>query len=89
MAGRQGSGHPGFHRPDPPPYAGGGRQSQRLANALLHGGVRIWVDRKGSATPELARRRIEHAATEHRLRLTPPLGADAGWVIVTHSDLVK
>ena len=53
------------------------------------GGVRIWVDRKGSATPELARRRIEHAATEHRLRLTPPLGADAGWVIVTHSDLVK
>lgn len=51
------------------------------------GGVRIWVDRKGTATPELMQRRAEHAAAEREARQTPPLAADAGWVVVTQAEL--
>lgn len=55
---------------------------------LFHaGGVRIWVDRKGSATPALADRRKALAASEQALALHPPLGADEGWAIVTQDDL--
>jgi hypothetical protein len=51
------------------------------------GGVRIWVDRKGSATPELAQKRVARAAMERDAGLTPPIAADAGWVTVTQSEL--
>lgn len=51
------------------------------------GGVRIWVDRKGSATPELERKRVARAAMERDAGLTPPLAADAGWVQVTQPEL--
>jgi len=51
------------------------------------GGVRIWVDRKGSATPELAQRRVARAAVERSAGLTPPLAADTGWVTVTQAEL--
>jgi phosphoserine phosphatase len=53
------------------------------------GGVRIWVDRKGTATPRLAQTRVAHAATERAVGLTPPLAADAGWVIVTQAELAR
>jgi phosphoserine phosphatase len=53
------------------------------------GGVRIWVDRKGSATPELERTRVARAGVEREAGLTPPLAADAGWVTVTQPDLAQ
>jgi phosphoserine phosphatase len=53
------------------------------------GAVRIWVDRKGAATPELEKTRLTRAAKEREARLTPPLAADAGWVKVTQAELAR
>jgi hypothetical protein len=51
------------------------------------GGVRVWVDRKGTATPDLLQRRAQRAEAERSAGLTPPLSADAGWVVVTQAEL--
>jgi len=51
------------------------------------GGVRIWVDRKGKATPLLRAERARRAAIETSAGLTPPLGADSGWVVAAQDRL--
>lgn len=57
---------------------------------LFHaGGVRIWVDRKGAATPALAKERVRRAAIEASAGLTPPLGANAGWVVAPQDALAR
>ncbi|HEY0270207.1 MAG TPA: HAD family hydrolase [Sphingomonas sp.] len=57
---------------------------------LFHaGGVRIWVDRKGTATPALAKERLRRAAIEASAGLTPPLGADRGWVVAPQDVLAR
>ena len=53
------------------------------------GGVRIWVDRKGAATPRLLRERARRAAAEASAGLTPPLGADRGWVVAAQDVLAR
>ncbi len=53
------------------------------------GGIRIWVDRKGSATPALRKERARRAATEAAAGLTPPLGADRGWVVAPQDVLAR
>lgn len=53
------------------------------------GGVRIWVDRKGAATPALMRERTRRAAIEAAAGVAPPLGADAGWVTASQDVLAR
>ncbi len=53
------------------------------------GGVRIWVDRHGSATPALRGERTRRAASEAAAKLTPPLGADRGWVVAPQEMLAR
>jgi phosphoserine phosphatase len=53
------------------------------------GGVRIWVDRKSKATPALAKERARRAAIEVSAGLTPPLGADNGWVVAPQDGLAR
>ena len=69
------------------PFLAAGDSRSDWPMLFYTGGIRIWVDRKGSATPELAKRRIERAAVERSAGLKPPLAADTGWVTVTHAEL--
>ncbi|GAA0336884.1 phosphorylcholine phosphatase [Sphingomonas oligophenolica] len=69
------------------PFLAAGDSRSDWPMLFYTGGVRIWVDRKGSATPELAQRRVERAAVERSAGLTPPLAADTGWVTVSQTEL--
>lgn len=53
------------------------------------GGVRIWVDRKGVATPALFSERRRREAIEKTAGLTPPLGADRGWIVAPQDMLAR